>query len=97
MYFPPENCPFYSDNAMSGLKQLEDVIIRNNLSGNELLVNGDFNARTGNLMKGSHNIQELEELNDIVEGDIGLERVSKDTKINRFGRKLIELCKVFSC
>lgn len=80
LYFPPDNSSFYSDNVMSGLKQLEDDIIRNNLLVNKLLINGDFNTRTGNLsdfMKGTHNIQELEEFNDIVEGDICLDRVTK--------------------
>lgn len=100
LYFPPENSPFYTGIAMSGLQQLEQLIIKNNLLDSELLLCGDFNARTSNLCDYttcSDNIPELKEFNDIFDNDIGIERVSLDKKTNKFGHELLDFCKVFSC
>ena len=100
LYFPPANSPFYNDLVMTGLQELEDGIKRGNLLDTDLLLNGDFNARTGNLCDFIHSIESIPELNEFnyaVDGDVGLDRIACDSKTNKFGHELINFCKVFSC
>ena len=83
LYFPPEASSFYANLTMSGLQQLEQLLIENNLLDLELLLSGDFNARTASLSDYttcSDNIPELNEYNYSFENDIGVDRISQDTK-----------------
>ncbi|WAR16569.1 hypothetical protein MAR_031163, partial [Mya arenaria] len=87
-------------SVMSALQQLEYHIISNNLLDTALILCGDFNARTASLPDYTvcpDNIPELKEFSDIIDSDIGIERISCDTKSNKFGRELLEFCKVLSC
>ena len=98
LYVPPETSPFYSDLNLSAFQELEERNISNNLLDNELFVCGDLNARTASLPDytiGAENIPELEEFIDMINSDIGIKRVSCDTKTNKFGYQLLEFCKVF--
>jgi exonuclease III len=100
LYIPPDCSPFYNDITLTGLQQLELFLIENKLLDLELMLSGDFNARTGDLCDfttSTNDIPELKEFNDIFDNDIGVKRVSRDTKTNKFGHELLNFCKVFSC
>lgn len=74
----------YVHGNMEGvLKDMEEWLEEKKV-GNRILISGDFNARTG---------REREAVKEEEEGESGGEkgRKSKDEKVNREGRKLVEL------
>jgi hypothetical protein len=100
LYIPPHNSPFYDIVSISGLQQLENIIVENNYLDYELLLNGDFNARTGSaddFICCSENIPEFHEVRDMINSEIELNRRSADKVINQSGRDLLTFCKTYSC
>ena len=47
VYFPPADSPFYQNINQPAWKVLEDTLIGNDLINLNLILNGDFNSRTG--------------------------------------------------
>ena len=99
IYIPPEGSRYYDVNAFA---EIESVII-DNREDNEILVLGDFNARTANVpdyVTPNMRIDSIEnmvnEVDILLEHGISLERFSQDKNTNNAGYRLIELCKNLS-
>ena len=101
VYFPPIGSPFYREDCDSALKCLEETLINNNLIDLNLILIGDFNARTGHeseFIEYNHdNIPELQEFSDIFENDSTIPRYSRDSVVNKCGKDLLRLCKTYGC
>ena len=96
IYVPPSKSPFYNDTDSVGVQRLEEFLVTNNLTDKPVVICGDLNARTASeddFLVGDNNVPDMIEVSHVIEGDIGLQRVSKDNDINKFGRDLLQMCK----
>lgn len=92
VYFPPEMSPFYSNLEIEGFQELETMISE---SGDcEVLLCGDFNARTGDLLEFTHydDTELQDEFIDVLNNTDVPVRKNVDKSVNRFGRSLIKFC-----
>ncbi len=99
VYIPPEQSTIYKNNESDPFQLLEDDLLRFNSMG-EIIILGDFNARTSSLsdctdINLTDDLQVDDSLNQssILEKMGRSDRINCDNKVNSFGRKLIELCK----
>ena len=100
LYIPPANSPFYDNKDISAFSVLQDTLLENRLFQSEIIICGDLNARTGNELdfeSQCRNVPELDEFNEILDGDIGVKRTSCDSVVNNFGKQLLQFCKTYSC
>ena len=94
-YVPPSGSPFY-DSADSNCHtaEVEKYIcdLLEELGDVNIICNGDFNARTANYQVNRDFVQNYE--NDMADKIEMLEcsRISEDSQINDFGKRLLELC-----
>ena len=96
-YVPPSSSPFY-DSADSNchIAEVEKCICDlEELGDVNIICNSDFNARTANYQVNQDFVQNYE--NDMVDKIEMLEcsRISQDSQINDFGKRLLELCTLF--
>ena len=80
------------------MQRLEEVLVTNNLIDKPVVICGDLNARTASeddFLVGDNNVPDIKEVSHIIDGDIGLQRVSKDNDIKKFGRDLLQMCKTY--
>lgn len=103
IYVPPEGSKYGNDDAFS---EIELEFQKFNRFSNFVCLLGDMNARTGNLLDFveqenpedffTQNIVDINSFSDIdiLEG-LGIPKMrnSMDETVNRYGRKLIDLCK----
>ena len=97
---PPETSPMLDDESQSVFQILEDTLIKEELIEKSLIICGDLNARIGSqteLLTLGSNVPELNEFFDIFDNDIDLPRKSRDNKVNRCGKELLNFCKSFVC
>ena len=101
-YISPENSSIYEENA-NGLDMLQKnmMYILGFYPNARVVLMGDFNARTGNLLDyiENDNIDYIFPNGtsvDYATDSLHLKRNSKDIVVNRFGLSLVELCKVFN-
>ena len=97
-YIAPENSPIYTNSQLNGIEVLHDNVnsIIADFPNIELFLAGDFNARTANLLDYIPN----DDLSYIFNDDcldypsdaFDINRCSKDTKLNNFGKSLLEMC-----
>lgn len=90
-YIPPKNTTTRIKNKTDYWENLTNSIINYNSKGN-ILITGDLNARTGT----NTDTKYLNQLCPI-EQNIGIpiDRNNCDNKINRYGKKLMEICDIF--
>ena len=72
LYAPPEQSPFYANYTCCALQAFEELYINHDFTRYHLILNGDFNARTGNLddfIRFDENIPELNEYVDTFNND----------------------------
>ena len=99
-YEPPSGSPFY-DSADSNchIAEVEKCIcdLLDEFGDVNIICNGDFNARTANYQVNQDFVQNYE--NDIYMADkieiLECSRISQDSQINDFGKRLLELCTLF--
>jgi hypothetical protein len=98
-YLPPAGSPFYSPNDASGITCLEDALIGvDNIHSLDLLICGDFNARTGELndfVITDKHTPLFDEFRDFLGETVTTVRKSCDRVINKPGRDLLDLCKTY--
>ena len=63
------------------------------LTDKPVVICGDLNARMASA--GDNNVPDMMEVSHIIDGDIGLQCVSKDNDIHKFGRDLLQMCKTY--
>ena len=104
VYVPPENSPYSRDCILEQFYFELDEHIR---TFKNVILMGDFNARTSNLDDFSDIDKELYEhidvdideifssdaIDEIIKYGHDIKRISKDNKTNKFGKNLIESCK----
>ena len=77
-----------------------DILLNDDTTGeSELIMCGDFNARTGELLDFDNDttvIPELEEFSEILQPTLILPRKSADKTVNRHGKSCINLLKAYS-
>ena len=64
-----------------------------------MIISGDLNARTANLIDYivcKDDVKKLQEIHELIDGDIGIERISEDKITKKFGHELLNFCKVHS-
>jgi len=103
IYVEPENSPYSQKDVF---ECIENVLI--NFSGNnEIMLLGDFNARSAcinefiisdeyNFDINDDNIRITERMDNeqlLIDFGIPYERFSRDTKSNNFGRRMVDMCK----
>ena len=99
VYVPPENSPAYDGERGSLSVVLESCFAELSTLNVELILSGDLNARTANLndyIVCKDDVKELQEIYELIDGDIGIERISEDKITNKFGHELLNFCKVHS-
>jgi hypothetical protein len=82
-----ENCHFYAD------LQNEISEIRNVYGEIDLIILGDFNSRTGDLMPKEYDVEDEDERNENMLFS-NFRRRSEDKMINDKGRKLVNFCEI---
>ena len=93
-YIHPEGSPFYTVfDIDDGITFWEDCIttILMNQTDVDLLVSGDFNARTSNLIPNCFDVENIHNCCD----DVGFDKInrhSQDTVLNTYGKKFLHLC-----
>ena len=95
-YIPPQNTTLRITNKTDYWENLIASIMNYTSKGN-ILLTGDFNARTG-INKGEINIgdKHLDELCPVKKHiSIYTCRNNCDNKVNRYGKKLLEICSIF--
>jgi len=97
-YIPPQ----YSENQYAKkidyFKYLSSAISKYGNKGN-IMIAGDLNSRIGSYNEEFfHEINEIDELcpNEVKSSENHKQRLSCDEKINNYGKKLLNLCKVFN-
>ena len=103
IYIPPESSKYATDDAFS---EIEMEFQRLNRNSNFVCLLGDMNARTGNLPDFleqednddyfAQNIVDIDTFSDAeILAELGIPKIrnSIDKIVNRYGRKLIDLCK----
>ena len=101
LYIPPHGSPIFSRVNQSVLELLENELIQNDVLtiNNSVLLCGDLNARTGELLEydtSDTNVGQLAEFNDILTPELLPPRTSNDKVINSMGRELITFLKNYS-
>ena len=84
IYVPPANSPSYEICRVTVIQKLEECLAGFNLANYELLLCGDFNVRTANLVdytECSDSIPEFQDVFEILDGDLGRDRIAKDNKV----------------
>ena len=94
-YVPPSGSPFY-DSADSNchIAEVEKCIcdLLEEFGDVNIICNGDFNARTANYQVNQDFVQNYEsDMADKIEM-LEYSRISQDSQINDFGKRLLELC-----
>ena len=99
VYVAPERSVVYDQDNRDGIESLENCMSEIMCEYPDLpwLLCGDFNARMHGLSDcdfedGNRHVPPLQDLENLTEVPQSV-RKSKDTGVNSFGRKLIELCK----
>lgn len=95
VYTPPENSAVYNGGNVLG-----DIICSVGWVCHELKINGDLNGRISNIKdykEHKPNVPGFREMDEVIGGDIGIERKSQDTVENKFGKEMISLCRTYSC
>ena len=93
VYIPPEFSSFGRDHTKDIWDQLEKDTEHFSIKGNVILC-GDFNARTGNL----EDFIQMDDDNDVYDiqsnfmADCVHKRHSSDKVVQKYGRKLVEIC-----
>ena len=104
VYVPPTGSSYYnvteSNCLISDIESCVLDLLTEHEDIEDIICNGDFNARTGIKQANINYWQDLENNGNeglgISEGDLFLEnRVSQDLSINDFGKKLLEFCLLF--
>ena len=96
--YPPSGSPFY-DSADSNchMQEVEKCIcdLLEEFGDVNIICNGDFNARTANYQVNQDFVKNYE--NDVADKIEMLEcsRISQDSQLNAFGKRLLELCTLF--
>ena len=95
-YISPESSSLYNVEDTFAILESEIVTLREKLFNTKVIVSGDFNAYTGTepdtILESDKNFDQF-----YVEGDTQVlpHRVNKDNRnINKYGRKLLDLCLV---
>ena len=99
IYIPPERSRYYDVNAFTEIES----VIADNREDNGILVLGDFNARTANVLDyvtSNARIDNIENMTNEVDillaHGIDLERFSQDKNTNNAGYRLVDICKNLS-
>ena len=100
VYIPPDGSPLYDRVGSSVIELLENELISSQITtGNtDIVLCGDFNARTGELQENVHtssNVPEMQEFEDILSCKVTKSRVSTDKTVNRLGREFINLLRTY--
>ena len=95
VYVSPENSPIYSTQT-DGIEILTEKIlhITSAYPNARLVLTGDLNARVGTLIDYIEH-DDIKHIFDYPSDIFHLQRQSKDTLDNTFGKTLIDICKVF--
>lgn len=93
LYIPPDSSPGVRGSTDSVLQTLESCIVSEERIGENLIINGDLNARTANepdylCNNDIQGIPELQDIADIIDTGVDDIRHSKDTVLNKKGREL---------
>ena len=96
VYIPPEGSSYARDDSFS---ELEQVIIEHDVE-KDICVIGDFNARTGTLIDYVENndfnrLNYSEAVDTLTNNGFDISRASKDSVVNNYGHKLLDICKNF--
>jgi len=78
---------------------LESCIAELSTLNVEMIISGDLNAKTANLIYFivcKDDVKDLQEIHELIDGDIGIERISEDKVTHKFGHELLNCCKVHS-
>ncbi|ESO86614.1 hypothetical protein LOTGIDRAFT_166878 [Lottia gigantea] len=99
-YVSPEGSNYYLGNLISTLDILENIrsVAQADYPDANLILAGDFNARTGTIpdYAVSDSVNHLPQLENVYNVDkFELPRNNLDAIENNFGRKLINMCKLF--
>ena len=102
-YIPPENSSYWRSQQFDPYAILETDIQLYQSSGN-IILTGDFNARTGSLHDHLSDFSFGDEIEDITRGKDNIlldqlnrtERNNLDSTVNSYGKSLISLCKSFN-
>ena len=102
VYLPPANSTIFDiiDSEYKGISSIENILITNNLFDHNILICGDFNARTGSendFIENSNVVSELEEYVDLFNSQFDSPRTSSDNSVNKCGRELLDFCKTYGC
>ena len=100
-YIPPDGSPIHARVDRPIFEILEnEILLNDNVTGeSEIIMCGDFNARTGELLEFDNDttvIPELEEFSEILQPISMLPRKSADKTVNRLGKYFIDLLKTYS-
>ena len=102
VYIPPENSNYSSLELFEGI---ESDLALMHIDDARVCIMGDFNARTGtqsdiltfdsNIIDFSNEFIQKQLEHEQILGEMGysLHRVSKDTQVNNYGRRLLSFCK----
>ena len=88
-YFPPSTSVYAATKGQSPYSVLDDDIWEFSRDGDIILL-GDFNARTGNSQTIFYDTSE-EILREVDISEMGLDRHSQDREHTEYGRNLIEM------
>ena len=90
VYIPPENSSREIRLKKEHFNTLIDTVIK--IKSDNIILIGDFNARTKNLDDVIYNEDKSESIIGILRSNVNRKRNNRDTKSNKYGKKLIDYC-----
>ena len=90
IYFPPENSSREKKIKIDHFSNLQEKM--SEIQSNNIILIGDFNARTRDLSDIIEDVDNPDLCSDLMSNKIKYKRNNEDKKMNKYGRKLTNLC-----
>ena len=92
IYIPPINCVKRENDIFHYWEILEDSILQYSRHNGDIVIIGDLNSRTGTLSDVLEMSPEIDDFTSNLNFDEINTRISKDSVINQYGRRLVDVC-----
>ena len=100
IYLPPDRSPFYANTDATGIKLLENHLLKPEIMNLDakLIILGDLNAGVADrddFVNDNYVVPSLQNYEDYLLDDINIKRNSCDKQVNKFGMDLLHFCKTY--